>query len=627
MGATRGRMVGATVALVAAASCNQVAGIDPADEGCRTVADCRVGEPACRTAVACQEHVCVFEDAVEGKPLPEQTAGDCVQLVCDGAGSAKQVPLPADVPDDRDICTIDACDGTAPVHTLSESVPCYTGPAGTAGVGLCHAGLQRCDEQGKPVGICDGEVTPQAEVCDSGGDDEDCDGETNENGEDCACGDGWVSAGVGEECDDGGTIDGDGCAASCVRERVVRIEAGQYHTCAILNTGRIKCWGLNSSGQLGIGDTVNRGDVHGQMGSALPVTDLGTDARVESLAMGGSHTCARLTSGAVKCWGGSGVGALGLGAITSRGAGPNQMGDRLEVVKLGGVAAAIAAGGGHTCALVSGDVTRCWGWNAFGQLGLGDGENRSEANGLPVSLGGGKVAFSFALGERHTCARMNGGSVKCWGYNVDGQLGIGDTVGRGDDPDEMGNSLRTVDLGGESTLAISAGLYHTCARMSGGSVKCWGHNAHGQLGMGDTIYRGTATSQMGDNLSEVEVGEAVTALAAGGVHTCALLASRRVKCWGDNDFGQLGLGHIDRRGDEPDEMGDALAPVDLGEGATAEAITAGVYHTCALLSDGRVKCWGRNHLGQLGLGDMEPRGDAPDEMGDALPAVELFKRP
>ncbi|WP_437292906.1 RCC1 domain-containing protein [Sorangium sp. So ce426] len=621
-------MPGATVVLVAAVNCNQVADIRRGDEGCLTVADCKAGEPACRTAVACQEGVCVFEDAVEGKPLPEQTAGDCAQLVCDGAGSAKQVPLPADVPDDRDICTIDGCDGTAPVHTLSASVPCYNGPDGTEGVGVCRAGLQRCDDQGRPVGSCDGEVTPQAEVCDSGSGDEDCDGETNENGEDCACGDGWVSAGVGEECDDGGTIDGDGCAASCVRERVVQIEAGQYHTCAVLNTRRIKCWGWNNSGQLGIGDAVNRGDVHGQMGSALPVTDLGTDARVESLAMGGSHTCARLTSGAVKCWGGSRFGALGLGEnITLRGVDPSQMGDNLEVVNLGGVAAAIAAGGGHTCALVSGDVTRCWGWNAFGQLGLGDGENRSEANGLPVSLGGGKVALSFALGERHTCARMNGGSVKCWGYNVDGQLGIGDTVGRGDDPDEMGNGLSIVDLGGESTLAISAGLYHACARMSGGSVKCWGHNAHGQLGMGDRIYRGTATSQMGDNLSEVKVGEAVTALAAGGLHTCALLASRRIKCWGDNDFGQLGLGHVDRRGDDPDEMGDALPTVDLGEGATAAAITAGAYHTCALLTDGHVKCWGRNHFGQLGLGDAKPRGHEPGTMGDALPAVELFKSP
>lgn len=623
MGATRTGMAGATVALAAAVSCNQVADIHRGDEGCLTVADCKAAEPACRTAVSCQEGVCVFEDAVEGKPLPEQTAGDCAQLVCDGTGSGKQVPLPADVPDDGKICTIDACDGMMPVHTLSASVPCYTGPAETAGVGLCHAGLQRCDEQGDPVGSCDGEVTPQAEVCDSSSGDEDCDGDTNEDGESCACGDGWVSA--GEECDDGGTIDGDGCAASCVTERVVKIKAGYHHTCALLNTGRIKCWGLNSNGQLGLGDSNHRGDVPGEMGSALPVTDLGANAKVESLAMGSSHSCARLTSGAVKCWGTSSNGALGLGAITSRGAEPNQMGDRLEVVNLGGASSMIAASHEHTCALVS-DVVLCWGWNSLGQLGLGDKENRSVANGAYVNLGS-TVALMFALGEAHTCARVSGGSVKCWGYNGDGQLGLGDDVSRGDDPNEMSVNLRAVDLGDEPILAISAGISHNCVVLTDGRVKCWGHNGYGQLGIGDRARRGTSTSHMGDSLSAVDLGEAVTALAAGGFHTCALLASGRVKCWGHNEYGQLGLGDMVHRGDGADEMGDALPTVDLGEGATAAAITAGAYHTCALLTDGQVKCWGRNHFGQLGLGDALLRGHEPGTMGDALPAVELFKSP
>ncbi|WP_438037700.1 RCC1 domain-containing protein [Sorangium sp. So ce128] len=618
-------MAGATVAFVAVASCNQVAGIRlPADGGCLTVAECKADEPACRTAT-CQEGVCVFEDAAEGKPLPEQTAGDCAQLVCDGAGSAKQVPLPADTPDDRDICTIDACDGTTPTHTLSELVPCYMGPAWTAGVGLCHAGLQRCDEQGNPLGSCEGQVTPQTEVCDSGSGDEDCDGATNEDGENCVCGDGWVS--TGEECDDGGTIDGDGCAESCVKERVVKIAAGQYHACAILNTGTIKCWGRNSDGQLGLGDDVNRGELPDQMGNALPVTDLGTDARVESLALGCSHSCARLTNGAVKCWGRNSDGQLGLGSVPSRGAEANQMGDHLEVVNLGGVATAMAAGSDHTCALVNGYVTRCWGSNFFGQLGLGDTEDRRTAYGYSVNLGGGNVALSFALGEKHSCVRLNGGAVKCWGANLFGVLGLGDTAPRGASENEMVESLPVVDLGSKPILSLSAGPFHVCALLVGGGVKCWGYNAYGQLGIGDTIHRGTATDHMGDNLNEVDVGEAVTALAAGRDHTCALLASGRVKCWGGNEFGQLGLGDMRSRGGAPGEMGDALPPVDLGEGATVEAITAGVSHTCALLTDGRVKCWGQNGSGQLGLGDALPRGHDPGTMGDALPAVALFKSP
>ncbi|WP_437658457.1 hypothetical protein [Sorangium sp. So ce1182] len=620
-------MVGATVVLVAAASCNQVAGIReglPGDGGCITVSDCKSAEPACRTAVACQDGACVFEDAAEGKPLAEQAAGDCALLVCDGAGSARQVPLPTDVADDGKICTIDRCDGTTPVHTLADAAPCYTGPAETRGKGLCREGTQRCDERGNPLGTCEGQVLPQQEVCASD-DDEDCDGDRNEEGDDCTCGDGSVSP--GEECDDGGTADGDACAASCVKERVVKIAAGYHHTCAVLNTGKIKCWGSNGSGQLGLGDAVNRGNLPDQMGSALPVTDLGDGAEVESIAAGASHTCARLTSGVVKCWGTSPFGALGLGAIISRGAHANEMGDRLEVVNLNGSAIAMAAGGNHTCAVVSGAATRCWGQNQAGQLGLGDVNNRNVAHSSAASLGVGKVALSLALGEAHTCARLNGGSVKCWGLNNVGQLGLGDALARGDVANEMGDTLRVVDLGGEQPLALATGAYHTCALLRGGRVKCWGHNARGQLGIGDNSHRGASASHMGDNLAEVDVGATVTAIAAGGYHTCALLTDGRAKCWGQNDFGQLGLSDMDDRGDAGDEMGDALPAVDLGEGATARAITAGAHHTCALLTDDRVKCWGRNDVGQLGLGDARPRGDELGTMGDALPAVDLATSP
>ncbi|XXX72630.1 hypothetical protein WMF30_33780 [Sorangium sp. So ce134] len=591
------------MALVAAASCNQVAGI-------------RDGLPG--------DEMCIM--GAEGTPLPEQTAGDCAQLVCDGAGSAKQVPSPADVPDDRNICTTDGCFGMTPVHTLTDFASCYTGPEETEGVGVCQVGRQRCDELGSPVGGCDGEVTPQPEVCDSSGDDEDCDGEANEEGDDCACGDGWVSAGEGEECDDGGTIDGDGCAASCVTERVVKIESGHSHTCAVLNTGRIKCWGLNGNGQLGLGDRTSRGRSPGQMGAALPVADLGAGANVASLAMGGLHTCARMTSGAVKCWGRLFVGSSPVHQ-DNVGEYAHEMGDRLPFVGLDGPATELAAGAEHTCALVSGDVMLCWGDNGSGQLGLGDREHRRYGDGSSVSLGDGMVASSLALGESHTCARLSDRSVKCWGANDAGQLGLGDTNPRGDDLNEMGASLPVVDLGGEPVLGISAGLRHTCALLIGGRVKCWGRNNYGQLGIGDTSSRGSDMRHMGDNLGEVDVGAAATALAAGGDHTCALLDSGRVKCWGFNDSGQLGLGDKEHRGDAPDEMGGALPPVDLGEGATVEAITAGAKHTCALLTDGRIKCWGLNDSGELGLGDTANRGDGPDEMGDALPAVELFKSP
>ncbi|KAJ1480913.1 hypothetical protein T484DRAFT_2770569 [Baffinella frigidus] len=128
---------------------------------------------------------------------------------------------------------------------------------------------------------------------------------------------------------------------------------------------------------------------------------------------------------------------------------------------------------------------------------------------------------------------------------------------------------------------------------------------------------------MGTNLASVDLGAGRTAVAvsAGSRHTCALLDDATVKCWGNNDAGQLGLGDNANRGDDANEMGANLPSVDLGAGRTAVAVSAGGKHTCALLNDTTVKCWGLNDNGQLGLGDTSDRGDDANEMGEHLPAV------
>jgi alpha-tubulin suppressor-like RCC1 family protein len=133
---------------------------------------------------------------------------------------------------------------------------------------------------------------------------------------------------------------------------------------------------------------------------------------------------------------------------------------------------------------------------------------------------------------------------------------------------------------------------------------------------------------MGDNLPTVNLGtgRTATAITAGDYHTCALLDNRAVKCWGFNRFGQLGYGDQDSRGDDPREMGNALPTVDLGTGRTATVITAGGEHTCALLDNGSLKCWGSGLNGRLGAGGTNDRGSGPGQMGDALPAVELGTR-
>ena len=161
--------------------------------------------------------------------------------------------------------------------------------------------------------------------------------------------------------------------------------------------------------------------------------------------------------------------------------------------------------------------------------------------------------------------------------------------------------------------------------MDGGVIKCWGSNDYGQLGLGDTSIRGDGPGEMGDDLPAVDLGPGRTAkmIAGGSNHACAVLDDDSVKCWGRNDYGQLGLGHTSDRGDNINEMGDKLPAVDLGTGRTAKMISAGEAHTCALLDDDSLKCWGRNDYGQLGIGDTDRRGDGPGEMGDDLPFVDL----
>src|SRR5262249_38128690 len=151
-------------------------------------------------------------------------------------------------------------------------------------------------------------------------------------------------------------------------------------------------------------------------------------------------------------------------------------------------------------------------------------------------------------------------------------------------------------------IKFGHGGLDTCALLADGRVKCWGWNDFGQLGLGDTQMRGDNPGEMGDNLPAVDLGagKKAVALTGGDSHHCALLSDGSVKCWGRNLEGELGLGDTNNRGDNPGEMGDNLPAVDLGAGKTAVAIDAGGYCSCALLNDGSVKCWGGNFSGQLG---------------------------
>jgi alpha-tubulin suppressor-like RCC1 family protein len=302
-------------------------------------------------------------------------------------------------------------------------------------------------------------------------------------------------------------------------------------------------------------------------GAALPARPL---AAYTAIAAGGSHICALTTGGGVKCWGDNWRGQLGDGTTTS-----SNM--PVDVSGLTSGVSAIAAGSSHTCALTSGGGVKCWGNNGSGQLGNGT----TTQSMVPVDVSGLTSGVSaIAAGSSHTCAVTTVGGAKCWGNNWSGQLGDGTTT----------QSTTPVDVSGltSGVSTIAAGSSHTCVLTSGDGVKCWGSNYSGQLGNGTTT-----NSSVPVDVSGLTSG--VSAIAAGSQHTCALASSGGVKCWGDNWCGQLGDG----------TRTDRLTPVNVsGLTSGVSAIAAGYYHTCALTTGGGIKCWGDNIYGQLGIGEF-----------------------
>jgi alpha-tubulin suppressor-like RCC1 family protein len=273
---------------------------------------------------------------------------------------------------------------------------------------------------------------------------------------------------------------------------VTKIDVGDDHACAVAG-GDVWCWGKGSSGQLG---TEATNDV-GTAGGPTKV-HLKTGLVASAVALGQGHTCVLGTDGGVYCFGANDAGQLGLGSAGPTGDHAGTMGDAMQAVSLGDgfSAKAIASGARHVCALSQDGRVKCWGAADAGQLGLGDTRNRGTSAGdmgaaLPtVDLGHGQVAVELACGTRHCCARTVQNTMKCWGDNSQGQLGLGDLVARGGDASSTGDNLPFVlTPPHESVLSIRAEGDTTCARTDGG-LRCWGRNRSGELGYGDQTARG-----------------------------------------------------------------------------------------------------------------------------------------
>ncbi|MEW6758578.1 MAG: putative Ig domain-containing protein [Acidobacteriota bacterium] len=335
---------------------------------------------------------------------------------------------------------------------------------------------------------------------------------------------------------------------------VVGVEAGGWHSLALLQDGTVWAWGDNSQGILGIGTTAPR---------SSPAQVLGL-SDVTAVAAGGQHSLALQSDGTVWSWGNNSWGQLGIGTHD-----PSWVPTRVQGLTS---VIAIAAGGNHALALRADGTVWSWGGNADGQLGLGHTNERtlptrivSLSNASAVSAGG---AFSLVL--------SNDGTVWSFGNNVFGQLGDGTTTDR---------TLPVPVMGLPGASSVRAGGFHSLALSGAGTLYAWGMNSNGQLGLNDWANRLEPTP-----VTDL-AGLAVTRCSGGTYHSLAVTEDGSLWAWGSGHFGELGNG----------SSATLCFPVEVS-GLSNPVTLSASNHCLAATSDGSLWTWGNNFMGQLGLG-------------------------
>ena len=405
----------------------------------------------------------------------------------------------------------------------------------------------------------------------------------------------------------------------------VGVSAGGEHTCAVHATGEVSCWGDNWKGELGNGTAGNEFDT----GVPVKVSDISDAVTVSS---GDWHTCAVRESGNISCWGGDNWnGELGNGqswGITPETLGISPPRVPVEVVTVND-AIAVSAGSAFTCALREGGKVSCWGGNYFGQLGASP--DTVFASPIPLEIPDISDATVITAGVGHTCA-VRSGEAYCWGRNIHGQLGNGmdsgvsfekvQTPGIDDAIDVSATTRHTcathatgevscwgttwrggtgdiaaedaslpVKIDGISTAtSVSASPGITCATLEGGEASCWGFFWNNDFVTSDDGDVSPVPAKWRDTRQDFTD---ITSLETGDNHACALHADGTITCAGANWYGNIGNG----------EFGDIdWTPTRVVGIDDAVGLSLGFYHTCAVHATGEVSCWGRNEDGQLGNG-------------------------
>jgi alpha-tubulin suppressor-like RCC1 family protein len=372
-----------------------------------------------------------------------------------------------------------------------------------------------------------------------------------------------VNAPKGTACEFGTC---DGLTSTCLFG-YTSVVAGQEHVCALRDDGTVWCWGQAEANVLG-----QSWAAVGAGGWTEPTQVPGLQG-VTMIAAGWWHTCALLSDGTVKCWGDNLDGQTGVGKVGEPTFSPS------TVAGLGGVSS-IAAGFERTCAVTTDGAVYCFGNGEFGANGDGTWNHSvipvqvKKAPGYPWP-----PAKAVAIGRHSTCALVTDGTVWCWGYNYDGQLGNGFLVGGEQSfsvyPAPVVDGASTGSL--KDVTAIASGAYSVCA-LKGGNVWCWGANDLGQLG--------DKTQQSSSKPRQVVGVGAALSLVAGDDHACAT-SEGGVSCWGSNSMGQLGDGNAAT-------ASSFSVPVEGTEGV--EALGAGSAQTCAIDTYRRIWCWGRDPM-------------------------------
>ena len=357
-----------------------------------------------------------------------------------------------------------------------------------------------------------------------------------------------------------------GASVDSIRPVSASITVGSTHSCALTSQGAAYCWGNNDNGQLGNGTKANSY-------TAVPVTN-GRD--FIAISANSSNTCALSVYKTVWCWGSNFSGQLGDGTKTSS----------TVPVQVAGISSATAISnlGSSVCALLVDQTVWCWGGNFEGQLGNGT----TTSSTVPVQVSGISAATAISGKGWHVCALLATSTVKCWGYGYYGQLGNNTSLSRSTLPVSVSNLT--------GAIGVAANFNNGCALLNSGTLSCWGRNADYVIGHN----RNRGLSLIPETNTLVSSAQS---LALGVDHACVLLSDATVKCWGGNYFGQLGNSVKSFSTPNGTEANFYIPEVVAGLSGVV-ALDANSYSTCALLSNGSVKCWGGNSSGELGNGEI-----------------------